>query len=92
MVISKPGVWFNNESYQLVFTFHARRQMRLRGLSESVVMNIIETGKIKKKRWLGKYWVYRATESRPDQVISVALSAEYPYLIVITTLVDWSPR
>lgn len=92
MVISNPRVKFKDTVYQVVFTFHAKKQMSLRRLSEREVLIIIETGKVKEKKTAGKYWVYGPLESHGNRVISVALSLENPHLIVITTLVNWGPK
>ncbi|MBI4405433.1 MAG: DUF4258 domain-containing protein [Deltaproteobacteria bacterium] len=85
-------VRFNNRSYEVVFTEHAREQMLLRGLSEEDVLHVIQNGKQKAKPTKGKYWVFMHFPSRKDNLVCVAISIEPPNVIVITTLVNWSPK
>ena len=76
----------------MVFTVHAIEQMRLRGISEEEVIQVIENGVSKSKNTKGKYWVYMTVPDRKDNLICVSVSLEPPNLIVITTLVNWSPK
>ena len=85
-------VRFINRSYEVVFTAHALEQMRLRSISEVDVLRVIEKGEPKPKDSKGKYWVYMGIPSRSDNLICVSVSLEPPNLIVITTLVNWSPK
>lgn len=85
-------VRFINRSYEAVFTDHALEQMRLRGVSEVDVLRVIEEGVPKPKDSKGKYWVYMGFPARNDNLICVSVSLEPPNLIVITTLVNWSPK
>ncbi len=83
---------FLERSYTVVFTEHAIEQMRLRGISEEDVIRVVEEGTPKAKKIKGKYWVYLSLSQRKDNLICVSLSVEPPNLIVITTLVNWSPK
>jgi len=82
---------FRGKSYEVVFTEHAKLQMELRELEETSVLEVIETGEIKPKNVKNKFWVYKSLLGRRDNLISVSVSIETPRLIVITTLVNWSP-
>lgn len=83
---------FRKSSYEVVFTEHATLQMALRGLSESDVVSVIETGEAKAKNVKGRFWVYKELKGRKDNLISVSISIETPHLIVITAMVNWRPR
>jgi hypothetical protein len=83
---------FNSRSYEVKFTGHAYEQMHLRGLSEDDVLHVIQNGIHKQKSVKGKYWVFMRFPSRKDNLVCVAISIESPNLIVITTLVNWSPK
>lgn len=85
-------VRFLNRIYTVVFTEHAIEQMRLRGISNEDVIRIIESGTSKPKEMKGKYWVYKSLGGRKDNLICISISIEPPNLIVITTLVNWSPK
>ncbi len=39
----------------------------------------------------GKFWVYKRIKNRKDNGIAIAIAIERPKLIVITTMVNWSP-
>ncbi len=84
-------VSFRSKSYDVVFTEHAKLQMELRELTEATVLVVIETGEVKPKTVKNKFWVYKKLRGRRDNLISVSISIETPRLIVITTMVNWSP-
>ncbi len=84
-------VSFRGKFYDVVFTEHAKLQMELRELTEVIVLSVIETGGIKPKSVKNKFWVYKNLRGRRDNLISVSISIEAPRLIVITTMVKWSP-
>lgn len=85
-------VRFDRHTYTLVFTEHAIERMKLRDVSMGEVVKVIEKGIAKPKDEKGKYWVYKALAGRKDNLICVSISIERPSLIVITTLVNWSPK
>ena len=82
---------FRKKEYKVVFTEHARLRMELRGISEPTVVDVLETGKIKAKEKTDRFWVYKKIRGRKDNLISVSICIEDPHLIVITTMVNWSP-
>ena len=86
------NVKFHGKTYSVVFTEHAIEQMRLRNLSNEDVIGVIEQGISRPKPTKGKFWVYMSITGRKDNLICVSLSIESPNLIVITTLVNWSPK
>lgn len=83
---------FQKQLYEVVFTDHAKLQMILRSLEEKEVIGVIETGEVKAKGSPGKFWVFKELEGRNDNMISVSISLEASNLIVITTMVNWSPK
>ena len=85
-------ITFQGKQYKAVFTEHAKTQMALRGLNESLIMKVIETGTIMKKNTKNKFWVFKSVMGRKDNMISVALAIEHPHLIVITAMVNWRPK
>ena len=85
-------VLFHGKNYRLVFTEHARIQMDLRGLSDSTVKSVIETGIVRPKDKKKKFWVFKKLKDRPDNLISISISVESPNIIVITAMVNWRPE
>ena len=85
-------VSFQRSSYEVVFTEHAKLQMSLRGLSDSDILDVIETGEVRTKSVENKFWVYKKLKGRKDNLISVSISIEDPHLIVITAMVNWRPQ
>jgi hypothetical protein len=85
-------VKFRDKSCEVVLTDHAKIQMELRNISSSDLKEVLETGEIKNKDVKNKFWVYKSLKGRRDNLISVSISVESPRLIVITTLVNWSPK
>ncbi len=85
-------VRFQRKSYTLVFTDHAVLQMDLRGISKQDVVKLVERGTVKAKPEKGKFWVFLSFKQRKDNSICASISLEAPNLVVITTLVNWSPK
>jgi hypothetical protein len=84
-------VKFQGEVYQIVITDHAEVRMKQRGVSLEEISIIINSGKIINKEIPNKYWVYKRFLNRTDNLICLSISIENPYLIVISTLVNWRP-
>lgn len=84
-------ITFRGEQYKIIFTEHAKIQMKLRDLSEDLIIEVIETGTIREKD-KNKFWAYKSIKGRKDNMISVALAIESPHLIVITAMVNWRPK
>jgi len=82
---------FRGHKYEVIFTDHAIAQMNMRGLDQSSILNVIETGEFKQKEE-NKFWIYKALTSRKDNLISVAAVIEKPRLIVVTAMVNWRPK
>lgn len=85
-------VSFRGKTYEVVFTEHAKTQMALRSLEEAVVLDVISTGEVKNKPEKNKFWVFKRVPGRTDNLVSVSISIESPRLIVITTMINWSPK
>lgn len=85
-------VKFNNEIYQLVITDHAQERMSTRRVSINDIVEILNNGKIIKKERPNCYWVYKKFQKRKDNLVCLSISIESPFLIVITTLINWRPH
>lgn len=83
---------FQDDIYQLVITDHAEERMRSRGVTLEELVKVIETGKVKPKEKLFHYWVYKSFKNRIDNLVCFSVVLEKPFLIVITTLVNWRPH
>ncbi len=84
-------VTFEGDIYQVVITEHAKDRMLLRGVTENDVLSILNTGKKVNKNMSHKFWVYKKMSNRQDNLVCLSISLESPFLIVITTLVNWRP-
>ncbi len=76
----------------MVYTNHALEQMKLRNISEIDVYRELRDGIKKKKNQTEKYWVYTHLSGRDDNLICISISLEATNIIVITTLINWSPK
>lgn len=84
-------VSFRSSQYSLVITEHAAGRMVLRGITETNVTEVIETGSVLPKTKPGKYWVSKALHGRDDNLVALSISVEAPSLVVITAMVNWEP-
>lgn len=84
-------VKFDGEIYQVVFTDHARERMTLRLISEDLVYFVLTKGKKIRKEKPNQFWIFKSIPKRQDNFICLSVSLENPFLIVITTLVNWRP-
>ncbi|HPI39398.1 MAG TPA: DUF4258 domain-containing protein [Pseudobdellovibrionaceae bacterium] len=84
-------VKFEGNVYQVVITEHAKDRMLLRGVTENDVLVILKSGKKVNKNMPHKFWIYKKMNRRSDNLICLSISLESPFLIVITTLVNWRP-
>ncbi len=83
---------FQNKKYEVVLTEHAKLQMSLRNISEAEVLEVIETEEAKAKEMENRFWVFKTLKGRDDNMVSLSISIESPRLIVITTMINWSPK
>jgi len=90
--ILRVKVVFRGERYQLVFTDHAEARMKQRDVSIGEVLEVLTRGKVKQKEKMNAYWVYKSMRGRKDNMICLSVSIEDPFLIVVTTLVNWRPE
>ena len=84
-------VRFQGEFYQLVVTDHAKERMRSRNVDEETLIDILQTGLVKTRDKPNQFWVYKSLRKRKDNSLCVSISIETPFLIVITTLINWRP-
>ena len=83
---------FQKRTYDVIFTDHSLEQMKLRGLSQEDVIRVIERGTVKQRKEKHRFWVYMNFPTRSDNLVCISVAIEPPHLIVITTLVNWSPK
>lgn len=86
------NVLFLGKPYKLILTHHARERMKQRNIALAEVLKVLKKGKKVEKVKTGKFWVYLELENRNDNYICLSISVEDPCLIVVTTLVNWSPN
>lgn len=84
-------VSFKKRRLKLVLTEHAQARIQLRELSIDMIVDVIQTGKIKPKEDEDRFWVYKNFPARSDNSICLSIVIEDPNLIVVTALVRWSP-
>lgn len=83
---------FQGASYKLIITKHALERMEERKITQRLIIEIIETGKAVEKNKKGKWWIYKKIKLRKDNNICLSVTIESPYLILITTLINWRPK
>ena len=87
------SVHFRGNKYKLVITKHAYSRMQSREISESLVVEIINSGSVKNKEHNpDRYWVYKKIRSRSDNLICLSVVIEQPNLILVTALINWRPK
>lgn len=59
----------------VVFTRHAMARMIERHISEALIMDLLETGTVRKKD-ASRFWIAKAFPGRADNLICVAVVAE----------------
>ena len=73
----------------VVLTEHAKLRMQERGISEALVLDIIETG-IQKDAGNSHYWLYKHIDARDDNLLCVA--AVIDNVVVVKTIMHhWEP-
>ncbi|MDE0518621.1 MAG: hypothetical protein OXH36_03570 [Bdellovibrionales bacterium] len=83
---------FRRRIYNFIITDHAKVRMKMRGINEFALREVIEMGVFKLKARKNKFWVFKEIENRKDNLICASISVEPPNLIVITTLINWRPK
>ena len=84
-------VRFQDQFYQLVLTDHAEERMKNRNIANELVVEILQSGIVKPKDKPNHFWVYKTIRGRKDNLICLSVLIEDPFLIVITTLINWRP-
>ena len=73
----------------VVLTDHAKTRMQERGISEALVLDIIDTG-MQKHAGNGHYWFYKHFDARKDNLLCAA--AVIDNVVVIKTIMHhWEP-
>jgi hypothetical protein len=85
-------VEFQDEIYELVITDHAQNRMIGRGITIEQVIDILKTGKALEKDKKNKFWVFKNIKGRKDNYICLSVALETPFLVVVTTLINWRPK
>jgi hypothetical protein len=68
-------------------TLHARERMAERGVETSVIVDLIETGTIKRKDGR-RFWIYKEVTGRDDNLVCAAVVDE-DILVVKTIMTHW---
>ncbi|MFI4923182.1 MAG: DUF4258 domain-containing protein [Burkholderiales bacterium] len=68
-------------------TQHAQARMLERGISDTELLEVIESGTIRKQDEK-RMWIYKALEKRADNLICAAV-VEEDRLIVKTVMINW---
>jgi len=71
----------------IVVTVHARQRMHERGISEALLLDILETG-IDKDAGRGHHWLYKHVADRTDNLLCVA-AVVAGALVVKTVMHHW---
>ena len=85
------GEVMHSERFHLpvVLTEHAKTRMQERGISEALVLDIIDTG-MQKDAGNSHYWFYKHFDARDDNLLCVA--AVIDNVVVIKTIMHhWEP-
>ena len=85
-------VIFGKKRRKLVLTEHAQSRIISRDLTLDIVIDVIQTGKVKPKTDENRLWVYKSFPARSDNSICLSIVIEEPNLIVVTALVNWRPE
>jgi hypothetical protein len=86
-------VTFQGERLELQKTDHALARMKSRNISQAQLLDIIALGTVKPKDGApNKFWVFNRIRARTDNLISISVAIEKPKLVVITVMVNWSPK
>lgn len=85
-------VVFSKRRYKLIITDHARLRITSRNLTDDMVVEVVQTGKVKAKSVKDRYWIYKDILGRPDNSICLSVVIEEPNIIVVTALVNWRPE
>jgi hypothetical protein len=86
-------VKFQGSAYMLQITDHAQTRMTERGVSDSLLLSIIETGQVKPKPQMSAaFWVFVDVKERNDNSICVSLIVESGNLVIKTVLINWRPQ
>ena len=72
---------------KIVITQHAQERMLERGISDTELLDVIETGTIRQKDEK-RMWIYKAVEKRVDNLICAAVMEE-DRLVVKTVMINW---
>jgi hypothetical protein len=84
---------FHGATYSVEITAHARKRMSERGITDQLLLSIIETGQIKPKPLkTNAFWVFLEAPKRTDNLICVSLVIESKSLIIKTVLINWRPQ
>lgn len=65
-------------------THHARERMQERNISELLILDLIETGEVRKKDDV-RLWIFKSYNERNDNLLCVAVVLE-AYLVVKTVM------
>ncbi len=83
---------FKNITYDILITDHARVRMVERGVSEELIIDLIENGQTKPKpQSTNAFWIFSQITGRTDNLICISVVTESKTLVIKTVLINWRP-
>ena len=84
---------FQGITYTIQITDHARTRMVERSVSDSLLVTILETGKVKPKpQQANTFWVFADITGRTDNFVCASMVVESGNLVIKTVLINWRPQ
>lgn len=83
---------FKNIMYDILITDHALGRMVERGVSEDLIVDLIENGQLKQKPQNSKaFWIFNHIPDRTDNFVCISIVTEAKVLVIKTVLINWRP-
>ncbi len=83
---------FKKITYDILITDHAQRRMVERGVSEELIIGLIENGQTKSKpQSTNAFWIFNQIPERTDNLICISVVIEFETLVIKTVLINWRP-
>jgi hypothetical protein len=84
---------FRGNTYTIQITDHARTRMVERGVSDSLLVTILETGELSPKpQQDNAFWAFADVSGRSDNLVCISLVIESKNLVIKTVLINWRPQ
>ena len=75
---------------EIVITHHARERVAERGIDEDLLLDLIETGYMRRQE-LRRLFLYKNYAERSDNALCAAVALEAS-LVVMTVMINWTLR